>query len=55
VELDKTTNQKNIIFKMVVKDAKVSFTGFTVKDSLDTTMYKLLKDATLKLDGNAYT
>jgi hypothetical protein len=28
---------------MVVKDAKVSFTGFTVKDSLDTTMYKLDK------------
>jgi hypothetical protein len=40
---------------MVVKDAKVPFTGFTVKDSLDTSMYKLLKDATLKLDGNAYT
>ena len=55
VELDTTTNQKNIIFKMVVKDAKVPFTGFTVKDSLDTSMYKLLKDATLKLDGNAYT
>ena len=55
VELDTTTNQKNIIFKVVVKDAKVSFTGFTVKDSLDTSMYKLLKDATLKLDGNAYT
>jgi hypothetical protein len=43
VELDTTTNQKNIIFKMVVKDAKVPFTGFTVKDSLDTTMYKLDK------------
>jgi hypothetical protein len=40
---------------MVVKDAKVSFTGFTVKDSIDTTMYKLLKDDTLKLSDNAFT
>ena len=50
-----SVNERNIIFKMIVKDAKVSFTGFTVKDSLDTTMYKLLKDETLKLSDNAFT
>ena len=55
LELDTTKNEKNIIFKLVVKDAKVSLTWFVVKDSLDTSMYKLDKAGTLKLSENAYT
>ena len=53
--LDTTPNQRNIFFKLVVKDAKISFTWFKVKDSLDNSMYTLLTGDTLKLSDNAFT
>jgi hypothetical protein len=53
--LDTKTDERNVFFKIIVKDATAKFTGFKVTDSLDNSKYKLLDTDTFALADNAFT